>query len=63
MLLGKGRFAAAQINYPIQVYEQINGPNDFPFYILDKVQIPEAAGLPFQSVAGIVASYDQVARI
>ena len=24
MLLGKGRFAAAQINYPIQVYEQIN---------------------------------------
>ena len=24
MLLGQGRFAAAQINYPIQVYEQIN---------------------------------------
>jgi hypothetical protein len=24
MLLGQGRFVAAQINYPIQVYEQIN---------------------------------------
>jgi hypothetical protein len=23
MLLGQGRFVAAQINYPIQVYEQI----------------------------------------
>ena len=40
-----------------------HGPNDFPFYILDKVQVPEAAGLPFQSVVGIVALYDPVAHI